>query len=87
VRKGKKGGGQNSDCQISGRPWYTFRLGCRSDDEPRFCLLESDGKIVGEVGGVGYVLGSEGSWEHNDPINLGLVRLHVAERKNDERKV
>jgi len=47
--------------QISGRPRYTFRLGCSSGKEPKFCLLVSDGGIVEEAGRVGYVLGSEGS--------------------------
>ena len=59
--KERKGGEQNSDCQISGKPWYSFRLGCRSDEEPKFCLLEFGGWTVGEVDRVGYVDGSEGS--------------------------
>jgi hypothetical protein len=49
-----------SDLQISGRPLYAFRLGCKSDEEPN-CLLDSDALIVGEGTFVGYVLGSEGS--------------------------
>jgi hypothetical protein len=85
VRKGRVSvGRQNSDCQTSGRPWYAVRLGCRSDEEPRYCLLEFDAWIVGEAGRVGYVLGSEGSWEHNNRINHGLVRLHEAERKKKD---
>lgn len=53
------------DLQISGRPVYAFRLGCKSGEELKYCLLDSVALIVGEGTVVGYVLGSEGSWERN----------------------
>jgi hypothetical protein len=52
---------RDSDPQISGRPLYTLRVGCRSDEELKCCLLESVARIVEEGTFVGYVLGSEGS--------------------------
>ena len=72
---------QVSDLQISGRPVYAFRLGCKSGEELKYCLLDSVALIVGEGTVVGYVLGSEGSWERNEPINHALVHLHVVRRK------
>lgn len=52
-----------SDGQTSGRPLYAVWLICRSGEEPRRRLLESEARIVGEGAFVGYVLGSEGSWK------------------------
>jgi hypothetical protein len=49
--------------QTIGRPLYAVWLVCRSGEEPRRRLLESDARIVGEGAFVGYVLGSEGSWK------------------------
>jgi hypothetical protein len=72
-----------SDLQISGRPVYAFRLGCKSDEELKYCLLDSVALIVGEGTVVGYVLGSEGSWERNEQINHALVHLQVVRRKKD----